>query len=204
MKVNVRAAQMEQKKREVLALDGQIVEFGIALGCLAVRRMRHFGKKRLNAFVRGMYAELSERFMKWREKEDADFTPEDVPQLYAGLRIQVSSLCIDVGQIEARYPIRKEFIKWRSPASREQRAYRAQVLQNHEEMHRAFWYAMILYLWEEYGWGKTRLTRFYEDVREAYDVMCQLYLLCLTDTDEEAKMLMKQGIGTIKEIGVEL
>ena len=103
MKVNVKAARRAQTEKRINQQDTEAIEFGMALGCIYCREKREFGKGRMNRLIRGTYEELVDRFMMYRESEEETFSPDNLPTLYTGLRIQMKGLDVDVEAIEEEF-----------------------------------------------------------------------------------------------------
>lgn len=203
MKVNVKRARQQQSLNTINQQESDAITFGIVLGCEFCRILRNFGKKRLNDLIQGMYFELADHFMVYREDEDdVEFKREDVPFLYTGLRNQIMALDIDVEGIEKHFAFSKETGGWMNSARNQKRLSRYQLLLDRQRMFRSFWYAMMLYLWRKYGWGKDRLSRFYEYAQREYYNMFSRYLFCESLKDEMIITSMRQRTDAIKKIGV--
>jgi len=201
MKVNVKAARRAQTEKRINQQDTEAIEFGMALGCIFCRNLRGFGKKRMNRLIRGTYEELVDRFIMYRESEEETFSPDNLLTLYAGLRVQMKGLDVDVEAIEDEFSFPEVSSSWdrkRLVIRRERR----QTLLNREVLVRCYWYGMMLYLWYEYNWGTQRLTNFYRFCREEYrDVYIQ-YLAYTPEQDTRIDRKVKETIAQIKDMGV--
>lgn len=205
MKVNVKRARQQQSLNTINQQESDAITFCLALGCEFCRTMRNFGKKRLNNLIQGMYFELADHFMIYREDEDdVEFKRDDVPFLYTGLRNQVTALDVNVEDIEREFEFDRDFGGWMNSARNKKRLARFQLLNDRERMFRSFWYAMMLYLWRTYGWGKDRLSRFYRYVRQQYYLLFRLYLICEPVEDENIIKTAQKRTDAIKKIGVVL
>lgn len=204
MKVNVKRFR-EQKAAEVVEEQrDKIITFCIALGCHACRRMRNFGRKRLDLLVRGAYLQIMEWYEHYGGEIEKGLVIDEVPTLYYGLRNQVKCLDVPVEELEKRSDFSPDFREWRNANDRAARRARWDELTRMEKVTRSYWYAMMLHLRETYGWGAQCLTRFYEYVQNNYAVIMSYYLLCRPDEDEKVYLTWKQTPETIKELGVSL
>lgn len=202
MKVNWKRAKQEQALEVINRQEGDALTFCLALGCEFCRDLRNFGKGRLNDLIRGMYLELKDHFEKYRESEEDEFTKEEVPFLYTGLRNEVTALA-DVDAIEKRFAFDPKTGGWMTGLPREKRESRYTLLMDRERMFRSFWYAAMLYLWRTYGWGEDRLTRFYEFVRHSYLTVFREYLICAPAKDAWIQRQMNETVKKFTDLGVE-
>lgn len=201
MKVNVKAARRAQTEKRINQQDTEAIEFGMALGCIYCREKREFGKGRMNRLIRGTYEELVDRFMMYRESEEETFSPDNLPTLYMGLRVQMKGLDVDVEAIEDEFGFPEVSSSWdrkRLVIRRERR----QTLLNREVLVRCYWYGMMLHLWHEYNWGTQRLTNFYRYCREQYRAVYLPYLGFTPEQDTKIDHTVKATIARIKEMGV--
>lgn len=175
MNCNWRRAKQEKALETLNKQESDALTYCLALGCEFCRNLRNFGQGRLNDLIRGMYLELQDHFEKYREDDEEQFTKEQVPFLYTGLRNQIVPL-VDVDEIEKRYAFDPKYGGWKGGMEKEKRDIRYQLLMDRERMYRSFWYAMMLYLWRTYNWGEDRLTRFYGFVRQSYLTIFKEYL----------------------------
>lgn len=202
MKVNWRKAQREQALETINKQESDALTFCLALGCEFCRNLRNFGQGRLNDLIRGMYMELADNFEKYREDDEQEFSKEQVPFLYTGLRNQVMSL-INVNKAETWCAFDPHYGGFKTGMEREKRDGRYQLLMDRERMFRSFWYAMMLYLWRTYGWGEDRLSRFYGFVRQTYLTVFQEYLACSPEKDAWIQKKMTEMIKKYTDLGVE-
>ena len=202
MKVNIKRARYQQAMDTINAQESDAISFGLALGCHFCRDLRRFGKKRLNALIRGTYWELEQHFRNYRANEDEQFSMENVPILYTGLRNQVKALDVDVETIESSFPFAESFKTWRNSRDVSQRKTRYMLLQDREKMFRSIWYGMILYVWRTYSWGRDRLTRLYRYIREQYAAVFNDYLECRADKDQIVRNRIKTTVSGIESLGV--
>lgn len=202
MKVDVRAAQYRKKIDTINAQESDAITFSLALGCQFCRILRNFGRRRLNALVRGTYEELADHFVQYREREDEVFSRDNVPILYTGLRNQVRALEVDVDAIEREFAFPPSPERWMSARDREKRKTRLLLMGDREKMFRSFWYAMMLYLWRTYGWGRDRLTRFYVFCRRRYREIWGEYLACRPEKDETVRESVARSIALVEGLGV--
>ena len=202
MKVNWRRAQKEQKLDEINRQESDTLSFCFALGYEFCRNLRNFGKGRLNDLRAGTYVILADNFMQYRDDEDKDFSPEEVPFLYTGLRNQITAL-VDVDEIEKQYAFDPKYGGWKSGIEKEKRDSRYLLLCDRERMFRSFWYAMMLYLYRTYNWGPDRLTRFYKFVRQTYRTIYQEYLVCSAAKDAWIVKTMTGMVKKYTDLGVE-
>lgn len=201
MKVNVKAARRAQTEKRINQQDTEAIEFGMALGCIYCREKREFGKGRMNRMIRGTYEEIVNRFMLYRESEAETFSPDNLPTLYAGLRVRVKWLDVDVETIEEEFGFPEVSSSWdrkRLVIRRERR----QTLLNREVLVRCYWYGMMLHLWHKYNWGTHRLTNFYRFCREQYQAVYLPYLGFTPEQDTKIDHTVKATIARIKEMGV--
>lgn len=205
MKVNVKLARQKKAEATVNEQESAAISFALAIACEYLHSpsdpKKRFGQKRLNAMIHGMYAELQEQFQHYRSDDEKEFSASSVPFLYVGLRNQVAALEVDVGRIESTYPFRLSGDGWGKKAKRE---VRYELLQNREKMFRSLWYALMLYLWREHGFGAERLTRFYQHVRYQYCTVFTHYLDCTPEWDTRIQKTMRGTIERVQKLGVEI
>lgn len=208
MKVNVERARQEATLKIVNENEMEAMAWSISLVCDYLRSpgdpKNRFGKKRLNALVRAMWEELRDQFAQYKGDDDLDFSSENAPILYVGLRNQITALDVDAEGIEARYVFHELFKGWRNAHDREKREHRYQLLESREKLYRSLWYAMMLVLWREYGWGADRLNRLYDEVRFNYSLLFSRYLVCRPRDDEVVVFTIKKTLERYAGMGVNL
>ena len=111
---------------------------------------------------------------------------------------------IDVRLTEEEYAFAKFFDGWRPERMVKRRGFRYQLLKDREQTFRAFWYTMMLYLREKYGFGITRLERFYALCRARYKEDYDFYLLCTEAGDADCKKRIEATIKEAESLGIEL
>jgi hypothetical protein len=209
MKVNVARARTEANIKKLDAQEKEAIKYCEAIACLVLRDEMGWNKSgwdgaRMKWFVRGVYKWLAETFEQYRAAGDEKFSAETVPTVYVGLRNQVKALDADVGRIEDEYAFAEFFAGWRPGGMVTRRAFRYQHLKDREQTFRAFWYTMMLYLHEKYGFGKTRLERFYALCRARYKEDYDFYLLCTAEGDTAIQKRTRAVIKEATDLGIEL
>ena len=208
MKAWSKRARYAEKERRVNENELQAISFGMAILCNHLRSptnaRNRWGKKRLNGLVRGIYRELEEQFERYRGSDDEQFSAENAPILYTGLRNQILALDVDAAGIEGEYAFPERFAGWRNPRDVEKRASRYTLLQNREKIFRSFWYAAMLVLWREHGWGAGRLNRLYRAVRREYFTVFRCYLECTAAHDTWVAGTIEQTNRMYENFGVKL
>lgn len=203
MKVNIKRIRQQQTIDTVNEQESEAIQYCLALACEFCRELRGFGRQRLDDMVRGMYSVCAENYTKYREDEnDEEFGVEDIPFLYTGLRNQATSLGVDTEGIERRCAIDPHYGGWKTGHAREKRSWRATLLDNREKLYRSMWYALMIYLWRTYGWGKDRLTRLYTFVRTNYKVTFQEYLVGTAEKDQWVQTRERELVDKYKKLGV--
>lgn len=205
MKVNVARARFEAKKGDMEAQRLQMITYAIAIGCTICRDKWNFGKQRLNRLVRGAYEEITEWYEHYGgNPPEEGVLPDNVPTLYHGMRIQVDALDIPVDEIEKEYALSPDFTEWRNLHDRKMRKYRFEELESMRMITRAYWYAMLLYLWHTYGNGGEVLTWVYRRIQEEWSRTMRFYLACDPGKDTTVYITMNGTIRPIENLGVKL
>lgn len=206
MKVNVARARTEANIKVLDAQEKEAIKYCEAVACVILRDECGWNKSdwdtaRMKWFVRGVYKWLAETFEQYRASGDEKFSAETVPTVYVGLRNQVKALGVDVERAEDEYAFAEFFGGWRPERMVSRRAFRYQLLKDREKTFRSFWYTMMLYLHEKYGFGKMRLERFYTLCRARYKEDYDFYLLC---SDTECMKRIKAVVKEAEDLGIEL
>lgn len=205
MKVNVKRAQFEAKQVDMKAQRLRMITYAIALGCSACRGKWKFGKKRLDGLVRGAYEEITEWYEHYGgNPPEEGMVPDNVPTLYYGMRIQIKALNVPLKEIEAEYPLSPEFPVWRNKIVCEKRKYRFEEAESLRMITRAYWYAMLLYLWHTYGNGETTLSEIYREIHGEWNRTLDTYLKCDDRQDALVKARIDKVIQAIEQLGVKL
>lgn len=203
MKVNVKAALEAKTAEEIEAQHMELVSFITALGCIACRVIRGFGRIRLNRLVQGAYEEVTDFYEHYGgDAGTGILEPDNLPTLYVGLRNQVKALNVPIEEIEDRYALKEEFSEWRNKNDRLKRSVRWEDTQRMTRMVRSYWYSMIMHLWHRYGWGEKRLTRFYTMVHVRYTYAMDQYLECRASSDSMSDGYIKETIRQVTDLGV--
>ena len=209
MKVNISRAKAEENIKKLDAQERNAVRYCEAVACIILRDECGWNKsewdtERMKWFVRGIYKWLAETFEQYRAIGEERFSSETVPTVYVGLRNQVLALGIEVQRIEDEIAFAESFAGWRPERMIKRRGYRYQLLKERERTFRSFWYTMILYLRDKYGFGITRLERFYALCRARYKEDYDFYLLCTEAGDAECQRRIEGAIKEAEDLGIEL
>lgn len=209
LNVNLKRARTEANIKRLDEQEKDAIKYCEALACLVLRDEfgwddEVWGTMRLKGFIRALYAWFAESFEQYRASGDAPFSREIVPTVYAALRNQVKALDVQAEKIEADYAFAEFFTGWKPQHMKERRAWRYKLLSEREMTFRAFWYLMMLYLHEKYGFGKTRLNKFYEICRRWYKTDFDLYLKCTVPDDERCRKMIRRVIEEAESLGVTL
>lgn len=209
MKVNLARARTEANIKKLDTQEKNAIKYCEAVACIVLRDELGWNKSgwdaaRMKWFVRGVYKWLAETFEYYRAAGDEKFSAETVPTVYVGLRNQVKALEVDVGRVEVEYAFTEHFDGWKPERMLKRRGYRYQFLSDREQTFRAIWYTMMLYLHEKYGYGKTRLERFYALCRTRYKEDYDFYLLCTEAGDAMCQKRIGSAIKEATDLGIEL
>ena len=209
MKVNVARAIAQENIKKLDAQERNAVKYCEAVACIILRDECGWNRsvwdtERMKWFVRGIYKWLAETFEQYRAVGEEKFSSDTAPTVYVGLRNQVLALELQIQRIEDEYAFAESFPGWRPERMIKRRGYRNQLLAERERTFRSFWYTMILYLREKYGFGIMRLERFYELCRERYKKDYDFYLLCTEAGDAECQKRINAAIKEAEDLGIEL
>ena len=205
MKVNVKRAQFEAKQDSMKAQRLRMITYAIALGCSACRGKWNFGKRRLDGLVRGAYEEITNWYEHYggNPPEEGMLT-DNVPTLYYGMRNQVKALDIPAEEIEGKYALSREFSVWKNRKMCEKRSYRWEEAESLRMITRAYWYAMVLYLWHTYENGGASLSEIYEKIQKEWFSTMNVYLDCDDRRDGYVNKRIDAAVQAIEKLGVKL
>ena len=209
MKVNVERARTEANIAKLNEQEKDAVKYCEAIACIILRDEMGWNKSewdtaRMKWFVRGIYKWLAETFEQYRAIGEERFSAETVPTVYVGLRNQVKALEVNIQRIEDEYAFAEQFAGWRPERMVKRRGYRRRLLMERERTFRSFWYTMMLYLHDKYGYGKSRLERFYALCRTRYKEDYDFYLLCTEVGDAVCQQRIGSAIKEATDLGIEL
>ena len=209
MKVNVQRARTDANIAKLNEQEKDAVKYCEAVACIILRDEMGWNKSawdaaRMKWFVRGIYKWLADTFEQYRAIGEERFSSETVPTVYVGLRNQVTALGIDTQRLEDEFAFAEHFAGWRPERMIKRRGYRYQLLTERERTFRSFWYTMILYLRDKYGFGITRLERFYALCRTRYKEDYDFYLLCTEAGDAVCQQRIGSAIKEATDLGIEL
>lgn len=205
MKVNVARAQFEAKQVDMKAQRLRMITYAIALGCSACRNKWNFGKRRLDRLVRGAYEEITNWYEHYGgNPPEEGMLPDNVPTLYYGMRNQVKALDIPAEEIEGKYVLSREFSVWKNRKMCEKRSYRWEEAESLRMITRAYWYAMLLYLWHTYENGGASLSEIYEKIQREWFSTMDAYLDCDDRRDGYVNKRIDVAVQAIEKLGVKL
>lgn len=196
------AYKRELAKRDNERFDNQertVVVYAHALALLIAEEQFHYDIETLNSLEHEMFLKASEGFKDYKDDDAGRYDSETVPFMEYGFKNRLEASGIEPDKIEKQYDLMNVAPPAVSKFSHSHRrifASRQDAVRCREVVLKAYWYAFMLCLAEDYGVEGIPLQNFYTELRSRYYNLWQHYLYLSRESD---RYLSNQVHSIIKE-----